>query len=64
MLSLPLTATNAAGGELMETRGEIRDVARKVACCEAALEGCGSYLGITDRVREITHASVMSDVKV
>lgn len=34
----------------METRGEIRDVARKVACCEAALEGCGSYLGITDRV--------------
>lgn len=61
-MASPLTARHATtpaaflnGGELTETKAAIREVERKVACCEAALEGRGSYLGIKDPVRAGVH---------
>lgn len=39
------------GRTLEETRNQLAAVARKLSVCEDAMEGRGSYLGITDQVR-------------
>lgn len=49
--------TNGGSRGLAEALAAIREVTRKVAACEAAMEGKGPYLGLTDPVSVLVENS-------